>query len=69
MSWRPRLYHIDNEDKLFEYFVENAGYLEQDDLYHCAGLYSDDTAQLFDKLKAEWKEDIKQHTKELLTRQ
>lgn len=66
MGWRPRLYHIKDEDELFEYFAENAGYLEQDELYHVAGIYSDDTARLFNKLKIEWKEDIRQHTKELL---
>jgi hypothetical protein len=56
--WRPRLFHIKDEEELRKYFEENARYNEQEDIYVCAGIVSDDTIKLYQKLKKAWKDDI-----------
>lgn len=66
--FRPRLYHFEDEDQLWKYFEKRAGYHEQTQCYMCAGLFADDTAELFEKLKAEWQEDRARHTTELAKR-
>lgn len=64
--FRSRLYHIENEKELFEYFKKHASYLEQYDTYTCAGVCANDTAELFQKLKEEWKQDTVNRIKEIL---
>lgn len=66
MFFRPRLYSIPNERALWEYFEKNARYLPAEQTYVCAGVCSDDTARLFQKLKEEWKKDIEVHKEELI---
>ena len=64
-DFRPRLYRIKNEKELFQYFTENAGFVDEG-VYRCAGIYANDTGVLFKKLKKEWKKDIALRAKELL---
>lgn len=66
MAFRPRLYSIPNERALWKYFEKNAGYLQNEQVYVVAGIYSDDTATLYKKLVAAWKEDREFHKKELV---
>ena len=62
--FRPRLYSIPDEKALWEYFEKNARYLPSEQVYSCAGVCSDDTARLFQKLKEEWKKDIEERKQE-----
>jgi hypothetical protein len=57
--FRPRLFHIKDEDALRDYFCENAGYNKSTQTYQCAGCISDTPEGLFKKLKKEWQEDKK----------
>ncbi len=63
--FRPRLYQIETEEELFEYFSSHAG-LMQEGVYECAGLIAGDTAELYKKLKDEWTKDILSKVQELL---
>jgi len=66
MAFKPRLFSIPNEKELWKYFEKNARYLEDNEIYSVAGIYSDDTATLFKKLKNAWIEDIESHKDEIL---
>lgn len=66
MAFRPRLYSIPNERALWKYFEKNAGYLQNEQIYTVAGIYSDDTATLYKKLLEAWKEDLEFHKLELV---
>ena len=66
MAFRPRLYSIPNENALWKYFEKNAGYLQNEQIYTVAGIYSDDTATLYKKLLIAWKEDREFHKQELV---
>ena len=66
MNFRPRLYHIKNEKKLWKYFEENAGYDESLKVYKCAGIGSSDTRDLWLRLVEEWKKDTDDQAKRLL---
>lgn len=65
-NFRPRLFHIENEEQLREYFNENAGYNFEMQIYQCAGVVSDDTAILWEKLFLEWRKDIAYEAKRQL---
>jgi hypothetical protein len=66
MLYRPRLWHIKTERDLRKYFEKHAGYMENQQCYHCAGIVSDDTHILWQKLVKEWREDKKQYIKDEL---
>ena len=63
--FRPRLYQLETEEELFEYFSTHAG-LVQEGVYGCAGLMANDTATLYKKLIETWKDDIIVKAQELL---
>lgn len=65
--FRAKLSHIKTEDELFKFFCERAGYDEQAGIYVCVGVAADDTRVLFEKLKAEWLQDIADDAKRSLT--
>ena len=64
--FRNKLSQIKTEKKLFEYFSKNARYVEDQQSYYCAGIYSDDTRKLFQKLKVEWIKDKKNDVKRMV---
>ena len=66
MGFRNKLSHIKTGKKLFGYFSDNARYMEDQQSYYCAGIYSDDTGKLFQKLKVEWIKDKKNDVKRML---
>ena len=66
MLFRPRLYHIKSEKKLWKYFEEYAGFNENMQAYVCAGIVSSDTRDLWLKLVEEWKQDIADQARRLL---
>jgi len=66
VAFRPRLFSIPNERALWKYFEKNAAYLENEQIYIVAGIYSDDTATLYKKLIDAWKEDCEFHKEEIV---
>ena len=64
-GFRSRLWNIPDEKALFEFFEKNARYAEGG-IYYCAGVYSNDTKELFSRLKEEWRVDRKDRAKEAL---
>jgi hypothetical protein len=66
MAFRPRLFSIPSERALWRYFEKNARYLENEQIYTIAGIYSDDTATLYKKLIDAWKEDREFHKEEII---
>ena len=64
-TFRNRLWNIPDEKSLFDFFEKNARYIE-DGFYSCAGIYSNDTKELFSRLKEEWRVDKKDRAKEAL---
>ena len=64
--FRNKLSHIKPEGELFEWFSEHAGFDERVGVYVCAGLASSDTADLFQRLKIAWEDDVIEDAKRLL---
>jgi len=64
-GFRSRLWNIPDEKALFEFLEKNARYVAIG-VYYCAGIYSNDTKDLFSKLKEEWRVDKKDRAKEAL---
>ena len=58
VKYRSKLYHLKDEEALFDFFEKHAGYVS-DGVYYCAGIYANDTADLFEKLRQEWIKNIK----------
>ena len=57
--FRPRLFHLKDEEQLHDYFAEHARYDDRTETYSCAGCIGDSPRSLFLKLKKAWEEDKK----------
>jgi len=64
-GFRNSLWNIPDEKALFEFFEENARYVDSG-VYYCAGIYGNDTKDLFSRLKEEWRVDRRFRAKEAL---
>lgn len=57
-AFRNRLFHLDTQEKQWDYFVKNAGYYENEDVYGIAGIFSSDTSNLWEKFQRECYDDL-----------
>jgi len=60
VRFRNVLHRIKNEEELFKFFEKNARFVSEG-IYYCAGIYANDTADLFEDLKKAWKKNKKEY--------
>ena len=58
---RNRLYDIKDEEQLRVHFKAHIEYRVQEELYACAGLYSDTKERLWQKVYKAWRQDKKDY--------